>query len=162
GDEIVVTALEHHANLAPWQVAARRSGARLLVLRPDAEGRLHADDLARLLGPRTRVFAVTACANATGERPPYQELLPPPPGAGAWWGARGGAGQGAGGARAAPPVVRLPGLLGPQDVRPDGHRGAGGAARRARTARAVAAGRRHGGVRDRDAGALRGPARAAG
>jgi cysteine desulfurase/selenocysteine lyase len=75
GDEIVVSCLEHHANLVPWQQAARRSGAKLLVLRPDAEGRLHADDLARLLGPRTRVFALTACANATGERPPYEELL---------------------------------------------------------------------------------------
>jgi cysteine desulfurase / selenocysteine lyase len=75
GDEIVTTALEHHANLLPWQVAARRSGARLMVLRPDAQGRLHPDDLARLLGPRTRVFAVTACANATGERPPYEALL---------------------------------------------------------------------------------------
>lgn len=75
GDEIVTTALEHHANLLPWQLAARRSGARLLVLRPDAQGRLQADGLARLLGPRTRVFAVTACSNATGERPPYEELL---------------------------------------------------------------------------------------
>ncbi|HEY0823965.1 MAG TPA: aminotransferase class V-fold PLP-dependent enzyme, partial [Ramlibacter sp.] len=75
GDEIVTTALEHHANLVPWQMAARRSGARLLVLRPDADGCLHPDDLARLLGPRTRVFAVTACANATGERPPYEALL---------------------------------------------------------------------------------------
>ena len=45
------------------------------MLRPDASGRLHADDLARLLGPRTRVFALTACANATGERPPYEALL---------------------------------------------------------------------------------------
>ena len=57
GDEIVVSALEHHANLVPWQVAARRSGAKLRVLRPDAQGRLHADDLARLLGtahPRLR------------------------------------------------------------------------------------------------------------
>lgn len=75
GDEIVTTALEHHANLLPWQLAARRSGARLLVLRPDAQGRLQADGLARLLGPRTRVFAVTACSNATGERPPYEKLL---------------------------------------------------------------------------------------
>jgi cysteine desulfurase/selenocysteine lyase len=75
GDEIVVSALEHHANLVPWQIAARRSGARLLILRPDAQGRLHADDLARLLGPRTRVFALTACANASGERPPYETLL---------------------------------------------------------------------------------------
>lgn len=75
GDEIVVSCLEHHANLVPWQQAARRSGARLLVLKPDTQGRLHADDLALLLGPRTRVFGVTACANATGERPPYEELL---------------------------------------------------------------------------------------
>jgi cysteine desulfurase / selenocysteine lyase len=75
GDEIVVSGLEHHANLVPWQQAARRSGARLRILRPDADGRLHADDLARLLSPRTLVFALTACANATGERPPYEELL---------------------------------------------------------------------------------------
>jgi cysteine desulfurase / selenocysteine lyase len=75
GDEIVVSGLEHHANLVPWQLAARRSGATLRILRPDAQGQLHADDLARLLTPRTRVFALTACANATGERPPYEDLL---------------------------------------------------------------------------------------
>jgi cysteine desulfurase / selenocysteine lyase len=75
GDEIVVSALEHHANLIPWQQAARRSGAHLRILRPDAQGRLHAADLERLLSPRTLVFAVTACANATGERPPYEDLL---------------------------------------------------------------------------------------
>ena len=75
GDEIVVTALEHHANFVPWQAAARRSGAVLRVLRPDPEGRLHTEALARLLGPRTRVFAVTAGANASGERPPFEALL---------------------------------------------------------------------------------------
>lgn len=75
GDEIVVSGLEHHANLLPWQAAARRAGAKLRILAPDAQGRLHLDELASLLGPRTMVFAVTACANATGERPPYEELL---------------------------------------------------------------------------------------
>ena len=75
GDEIVVSALEHHANLVPWQQAARRCGARLRILLPDGQGRLHVEDLARLLTPRTRVFAVTACANATGERPPFEALL---------------------------------------------------------------------------------------
>jgi cysteine desulfurase/selenocysteine lyase len=75
GDEIIVSGLEHHANLVPWQQAARRCGAVLRILRPDARGSLHAADLARLLTSRTRVFAVTACANATGERPPYEELL---------------------------------------------------------------------------------------
>ena len=75
GDEIVVSGLEHHANLVPWQQAVRRVGARLRILKPDARGRLHVDDLVRLLGPRTRIFALTACANATGERPPYEALL---------------------------------------------------------------------------------------
>ncbi|KVK73223.1 aminotransferase class V-fold PLP-dependent enzyme [Burkholderia sp. MSMB1498] len=75
GDEIVVSALEHHANLVPWQMAARRCGARLRILPPDPEGRLHVKDLERLLTPRTRVFSVTACSNATGERPPYEALL---------------------------------------------------------------------------------------
>ncbi|MBE7417940.1 MAG: SufS family cysteine desulfurase [Ideonella sp.] len=75
GDEIVVSALEHHANLVPWQVAARRSGATLRVLLPAASGRLTVDDLLPLLNPRTRVFALTACANATGHRPPYEALL---------------------------------------------------------------------------------------
>ena len=75
GDEIVVSGLEHHANLVPWQQAARRCGAQLRILLPDRQGRLHVEDLARLLTPRTRVFAVTACANATGERPPFEALL---------------------------------------------------------------------------------------
>ncbi len=75
GDEIIVSTLEHHANLIPWQQAARRTGAVLRVLRPDAEGRLHVADLQQLLNERTRVFSVTACANATGERPPYEQMI---------------------------------------------------------------------------------------
>lgn len=75
GDQIIVSGLEHHANLVPWQQAARRSGATLTVLLPDAQGQLHTQDLARLLTPRTRVFALTACANATGETPPFEALL---------------------------------------------------------------------------------------
>jgi len=75
GDEIISTGLEHHANLILWQQVARRSGATLRILRPDADGRLHASDLEALLTDRTRVFATTACANATGERPPYEQLI---------------------------------------------------------------------------------------
>lgn len=74
-DEIIVSGLEHHANLVPWQRAARRSGATLRILLPDAQERLHTADLERLLTPRTRVLALTAGANATGERPPYEALL---------------------------------------------------------------------------------------
>ena len=75
GDEIIVSGLEHHANLVPWQQAAWRSGATLRILLPDAQGRLHEDALARLLTPRCRIFALTACSNASGERPPYETLL---------------------------------------------------------------------------------------
>jgi len=75
GDEIIVSGLEHHANLVPWQQAAKRSGATLRILLPNAHGQLQADDLARLLSQRTRVFALTAGANASGERPPYEALL---------------------------------------------------------------------------------------
>ena len=75
GDRIISSGLEHHANLVPWQHAARMSGAELVVLRPDAQGRLHEGNLAALLSPRTRVLALTAGANATGERPPYEAML---------------------------------------------------------------------------------------
>lgn len=75
GDQIIVSGLEHHANLVPWQAAARRSGAELRILMPDAQGQLHVDDLKKLLTSRTRVFALTACANSTGERPPFEALL---------------------------------------------------------------------------------------
>lgn len=75
GDEIIVSGLEHHANLVPWQQAARRSGATLRILLPEAQGRLHEDALARLLTPRCRIFALTACSNASGEHPPYEALM---------------------------------------------------------------------------------------
>ncbi len=75
GDEIIVSGLEHHANIIPWQHAARLTGAKLRILRADGEGRVHEADLKALLSPRTRVFSITASANATGERPPYEALL---------------------------------------------------------------------------------------
>lgn len=75
GDRIISTALEHHANLVPWQHAARMSGAELVVLRPDAQGRISEATLAQALTPHTRVLALTATANASGERPPYEALL---------------------------------------------------------------------------------------
>ncbi|MEO6030682.1 MAG: aminotransferase class V-fold PLP-dependent enzyme [Burkholderiaceae bacterium] len=75
GDEVIVSAFEHHANLVPWQQAARRCGATLRILHPDARGRLRVEDLAPMLSARTRVFALTACTNATGYRPPFEALL---------------------------------------------------------------------------------------
>lgn len=75
GDEIIVSGLEHHANLVPWQQAARMTGARLRILKPDTLGSVHLEDLQALITPKTRVLAITAGANATGERPPYEAML---------------------------------------------------------------------------------------
>lgn len=66
GDEIVVTELEHHANLVPWQELAARTGAVLRALPATDEGRLDPTALASVIGERTRVVALTHASNVTG------------------------------------------------------------------------------------------------
>ena len=67
GDEIVVTEIDHHANIAPWQALARERGIVLKTARMDIErGCLDIEHLASLLGPRTRLVAVNAASNAIG------------------------------------------------------------------------------------------------
>jgi cysteine desulfurase/selenocysteine lyase len=65
-DEIVVTAMEHHANFVPWQQLALNRGAALRICELTPEGRLDLDHLASLLSDRTRVVAFTHVSNATG------------------------------------------------------------------------------------------------
>ena len=66
GDEIVVTALEHHANFVPWQQLARQRGATLAICRLTSDGQLDLDHLASLITPRTRVVAFNHVSNALG------------------------------------------------------------------------------------------------
>lgn len=66
GDEIVVSEMEHHANIVPWQLLCERSGAVLRVAPIDDRGELVADAYAGLLGPRTRLIALTQMSNALG------------------------------------------------------------------------------------------------
>ncbi|MFC1660257.1 cysteine desulfurase [Gemmatimonadota bacterium] len=75
GDEILLTTMEHHSNIVPWQLAARRAGARLRYLEMDGEGRLRMEDLPQLLGPRTRLVAVTHVSNALGTVNPVEEIV---------------------------------------------------------------------------------------
>ena len=75
GDEIVVTALEHHANFVPWQQLALATGARLRICEPTAEGRLDLDHLRSLLGGRTRVVAFNHVSNALGTVNPVAEVV---------------------------------------------------------------------------------------
>ncbi|MFL5332911.1 MAG: SufS family cysteine desulfurase [Geminicoccaceae bacterium] len=66
GDEILVSQLEHHSNLVPWQMAAQRTGAVVRAIPVTEEGRLAYDRLDGLVSKRTRVIAVTHASNVTG------------------------------------------------------------------------------------------------
>jgi len=75
GDEILVTELEHHSNLVPWQVAARDRGARVRAVPVIGDGVLDLAALDRLLGPRTRLVAVAHVSNVLGTILPVAEIV---------------------------------------------------------------------------------------
>lgn len=75
GDEIVTTEMEHHANLIPWQELAARTGATLRVIPLDDDGALRMEEAARLIGPRTRIVAVTHVSNVLGVVNPIEEVI---------------------------------------------------------------------------------------
>jgi cysteine desulfurase/selenocysteine lyase len=74
GDEILLTVMEHHSNLVPWQLLARRKGARLRYLELDDHGRLVLDDLPSLLSDRTKLVALTHVSNALGTVNPIRDI----------------------------------------------------------------------------------------
>jgi cysteine desulfurase/selenocysteine lyase len=74
GDEIVITWLEHHANIVPWQQLASEKGARLRVAPVDARGQVILEEYEKLLGPRTKLVAITQVSNALGSIVPVQEM----------------------------------------------------------------------------------------
>jgi cysteine desulfurase/selenocysteine lyase len=75
GDEILLTEMEHHSNLVPWQMLAQRSGASLRYIPMDDEGRIDLQAYARMFGPRTRLVAVTHMSNVLGTITPAAELI---------------------------------------------------------------------------------------
>ena len=75
GDEIAVSALEHHANLLPWQQLAQRRGLKLVILPLDTHGHIDLQAALQLIGPRTRVLAVSQLSNVLGTWQPLQPLL---------------------------------------------------------------------------------------
>jgi cysteine desulfurase/selenocysteine lyase len=75
GDEVVVSAMEHHSNIVPWQLVCEEQGARLRVIPMNARGELVLDGLEDLLGPRTRMLAVTHVSNALGTVNPVREIV---------------------------------------------------------------------------------------
>lgn len=75
GDEIVITHLEHHANIVPWQLLAQRTGAVLKVAPVDDAGNLLLGEFERLLGPKTKLVAATQVSNALGTVTPVQTIV---------------------------------------------------------------------------------------
>jgi cysteine desulfurase/selenocysteine lyase len=75
GDEILITELEHHSNIVPWQMACQERSAKLRVVGIDDRGDLRLDELDKLLGPRTRLLALAHVSNALGTVNPVREIV---------------------------------------------------------------------------------------
>jgi len=75
GDEILLTGMEHHSNIVPWQLLGQRSGAVLKVVPITDEGELRLDELERLLSSRTKLLAVTHVSNALGTINPVGDIV---------------------------------------------------------------------------------------
>lgn len=82
GDEIIVSHLEHHANIVPWQQLAQAKGAKLRVIPVDDQGQIRLDEYEKLLGERTRIVAIGHVSNVLGTVVPVKEVV-------AWARARG-------------------------------------------------------------------------
>lgn len=75
GDEVIISALEHHANIVPWQMVCERRGAVLKVIPMDDSGELLMDEYRKLITPATRIIAVTQASNALGVVTPIKEII---------------------------------------------------------------------------------------
>ncbi len=75
GDEVLVSAMEHHSNIVPWQLACEERGAKVTVIPMNRRGELLLDEYERLLGPRTRLVAVAHVSNSLGTINPIAEMV---------------------------------------------------------------------------------------
>jgi cysteine desulfurase/selenocysteine lyase len=75
GDEILITHMEHHANIVPWQMLAERTGARVVPVKVTPTGELDMESFDELLGDRTRIFAISHVSNVLGTVNPVRELI---------------------------------------------------------------------------------------
>jgi cysteine desulfurase/selenocysteine lyase len=75
GDEILITEMEHHSNIVPWQIVCKETGAVLRVVPINDDGELRLDEYERLLGPRTRLVSIVHVSNALGTINPVQQVI---------------------------------------------------------------------------------------
>jgi cysteine desulfurase/selenocysteine lyase len=75
GDEIVLSAMEHHSNIVPWQLVCEATGAKIRVIPMDDSGELQLEEYEKLLGPRTKLVAITHVSNALGTVNPVEKIV---------------------------------------------------------------------------------------
>jgi cysteine desulfurase / selenocysteine lyase len=75
GDEVIISAMEHHSNIVPWQILCEEKGAILRVVPIDDAGEFLLDEFEKLLNPRTKLVAVTHVSNALGSITPVREII---------------------------------------------------------------------------------------
>ena len=75
GDEILITHMEHHSNIVPWQLLCEQTQARLTVAPIDDRGQLRLDEFERMIGPRTKLVAVVHLSNSLGTVNPVAEIV---------------------------------------------------------------------------------------
>jgi cysteine desulfurase/selenocysteine lyase len=75
GDEVLITHLEHHANIVPWQMVCEETGATLVVAPIDSQGEVHVDAVMSLMNPRTKILACAHVSNALGTVLPVRRLI---------------------------------------------------------------------------------------
>jgi cysteine desulfurase/selenocysteine lyase len=75
GDEVLITHVEHHANIVPWQIVCEQTGAKLIVAPMDTQGEVHLDAVVALMNPRTKILACAHVSNALGTVLPVRRLV---------------------------------------------------------------------------------------
>src|SRR5690606_35026888 len=75
GDEIVLSRMEHHSNIVPWQLIAEQTGAVIRVAPIDRDGNFLLDEYEKLLSPKTKIVAMTQCSNSLGTITPVDAII---------------------------------------------------------------------------------------
>ena len=73
-DEIMISTLEHHSNIIPWQIAAKKTGAKIVEVKPDEEGNIFIEDIKKLISNKTKLIALPHVTNSIGSILPVEEI----------------------------------------------------------------------------------------
>ena len=73
-DEIMISTLEHHSNIIPWQIVAKKTGAKIVEVKPDEEGNIFIEDIRKLISNKTKLIALPHVTNSIGSILPVEEI----------------------------------------------------------------------------------------